>query len=120
MELHRRNAAPKSGSNEDVLLIHDGKVFDVTDFLSKHPGGPEVLLEYKNRDVTAVMRGPEPHIHSEAAHSILRLLASSAVDDNRNGVVYENNADSHIRSRSNASDDSCATSDTDQQVGIVS
>ena len=34
------------------IVIHD-KVYDVTKFLSDHPGGPESMLEFRGRDAGA-------------------------------------------------------------------
>lgn len=39
-----------------------GKVYDVTEFLSEHPGGSSILLKHAGRDATAayeVAHGPE-------------------------------------------------------------
>ena len=81
MEIHERKPATKSASNENVQLIHDGRIYDVTAFLSKHPGGSEVLLKYANCDVTDVMKASEPHKHSKAAYSILESLSVSDAND---------------------------------------
>ncbi|KAF2184305.1 glycolate oxidase [Zopfia rhizophila CBS 207.26] len=45
---------------EDCWLVVDGKVWDFTDFLPEHPGGPSIILRYAGRDATQ----PYNEIHS--------------------------------------------------------
>lgn len=47
------------------------RVFDVTDFLDDHPGGPELVLEYAGKDVKQILQDSDSHTHSEAAYEIL-------------------------------------------------
>ncbi|KAF2011007.1 Inositolphosphorylceramide-B hydroxylase [Aaosphaeria arxii CBS 175.79] len=47
------------------------KVYDVTSFLSDHPGGADLVLEYGGKDVKAIMEDEVSHTHSEAAYEIL-------------------------------------------------
>ncbi|KFY96801.1 hypothetical protein V500_02283 [Pseudogymnoascus sp. VKM F-4518 (FW-2643)] len=43
------------------------RVFDVTDFVDGHPGGGELVLEYRGKDVTEILKDETSHTHSEAA-----------------------------------------------------
>lgn len=54
-----------------LCLLHSGKIYDVTDFAEKHPGGREVLEKHVGKDVTQVMRTDDIHKHSQAAYNIL-------------------------------------------------
>ncbi|KAI9371551.1 FMN-dependent dehydrogenase-domain-containing protein [Aspergillus egyptiacus] len=36
----------------DCWIVVDNQVWDVTDFLEKHPGGPTIILKYAGRDAT--------------------------------------------------------------------
>lgn len=54
-----------------VCVVHSGKVYDVTDFADKHPGGLGVLREHSGKDVTQLMQESNPHRHSKAAYTIL-------------------------------------------------
>ncbi|KAL8389087.1 hypothetical protein RB595_008799 [Gaeumannomyces hyphopodioides] len=40
-------------SPRDCWIAVHSKVWDVTDFLSEHPGGPAILLQYAGKDATA-------------------------------------------------------------------
>lgn len=42
----------KHSSRESCWVIIHQRVYDVTDFLPDHPGGPEVILKYAGRDAT--------------------------------------------------------------------
>jgi Cytochrome b5-like Heme/Steroid binding domain len=44
----------KHRSPDDCWIIVDGDVYDVTDFLDSHPGGPNAILLHAGRDATAV------------------------------------------------------------------
>ena len=47
---------------ESCWIVVSGKVYDVTEFLSEHPGGSAILLKHAGRDATAayeVAHGPE-------------------------------------------------------------
>jgi stearoyl-CoA desaturase (delta-9 desaturase) len=59
----------------DMLLIIDNVVYDVSEFLGEHPGGPEMLQSYVGKDATGAFTG-DVHKHSHAA--LNRLLALRA------------------------------------------
>jgi 4-hydroxysphinganine ceramide fatty acyl 2-hydroxylase len=57
---------------KSTLLIIDSKVYDVTSFVDRHPGGKAILMKYAGQDVTVIMRGTKGgHVHSEAAMDML-------------------------------------------------
>lgn len=39
-------------SKSDCWVIIHGKVYDVTDFLNQHPGGPAIIIKYAGKDAT--------------------------------------------------------------------
>ncbi|KAL2699764.1 hypothetical protein AAEP93_009739 [Penicillium crustosum] len=55
----------------DLLLIIDGNVYDVTRFQHEHPGGDEFLLDQGGTDVTELF---EDAGHSDEARNILKTL----------------------------------------------
>ncbi|KAL8970471.1 MAG: hypothetical protein Q9183_001507 [Haloplaca sp. 2 TL-2023] len=58
------------------------KVYDVTDFLSQHPGGGKLILEYGGQDVRSIMQDEISHSHSESAYEYLdeNLIGFVAAD----------------------------------------
>lgn len=48
----------------DCWIVIDGKVFDVSEFMVKHPGGRWIILEQAGKDASAAFRRT---IHSEIA-----------------------------------------------------
>ena len=66
-------------------VSRNGKVYDVTSFLADHPGGDDLILKYAGKDVGAVMKDPEEHVHSDSAYEMLddfvigRLGAGEAI-----------------------------------------
>ena len=54
-------------------LSLDGSVYDVSDFLESHPGGPEALEEWLGRDASSAFRDGG-HSHSSAALALLPAM----------------------------------------------
>ncbi|KAH7358021.1 medium-chain specific acyl-CoA dehydrogenase [Plectosphaerella cucumerina] len=48
-----RDEVAKNTSDDSLWTIIDSKVYDLTDFLDAHPGGPAVLRQVAGRDATA-------------------------------------------------------------------
>lgn len=46
-------------------------VYDVTDFVDSHPGGGDLITDWAGKDITAILKDPDSHTHSEAAYEIL-------------------------------------------------
>ncbi len=42
----------RHNTRESCWVIIHGRVYDVTEFLPEHPGGPNVILKYAGRDAT--------------------------------------------------------------------
>ncbi len=64
-------------SKDSIWIVHCHKVYDVTEFANRHPGGAELLVQYAGQDVTSEMNtrlSPETlikHIHTKYAYNIL-------------------------------------------------
>ncbi|PSR78599.1 hypothetical protein PHLCEN_2v7346 [Hermanssonia centrifuga] len=58
-------------SQSNCWISHSGKVYDVTSFLDDHPGGDDLIMSHAGKDVTAVMKDPTEHEHSESAFDML-------------------------------------------------
>eukprot|EP00808_Paulinella_micropora_P028692 g837.t1 len=57
----------KHNSPDDLWIIVDGKVFDVTGFVEDHPGG-QAIANHAGKDNTKAFHGPQ---HPERAYSVL-------------------------------------------------
>lgn len=53
------------------LFIYKEEIFDVTEFLLDHPGGPQILQEISGSDITEVFHDQRSHEHSEVALNML-------------------------------------------------
>jgi len=62
----------KHDTSEDCWVIHDNFVYNVTEFLEKHPGGAELILNHGGKDITDLFHNENFHRHSSAAHNLLR------------------------------------------------
>ncbi|KAF1995738.1 Inositolphosphorylceramide-B hydroxylase [Amniculicola lignicola CBS 123094] len=58
-------------SENSCYVTIGAKVFDVTSFVSDHPGGGELILEYGGKDVEHILKDEASHFHSESAYEIL-------------------------------------------------
>lgn len=87
-------AEVRAHNNEKSCYVTIGtKVYDVTDFLDGHPGGPEFILEYAGKDVEAILKDEISHTHSDSAYEILEenLVGFMVPENLLNGVVKSSN-----------------------------
>jgi 4-hydroxysphinganine ceramide fatty acyl 2-hydroxylase len=61
----------KHNSESSCYVVVGQNVYDVTDFIDSHPGGPELILEYAGKDVEAILKDEASHQHSDAAYEVL-------------------------------------------------
>ncbi|TRM65726.1 hypothetical protein BD626DRAFT_485661 [Schizophyllum amplum] len=59
MPLTLQQVAEHSSAGSCWVIIQN-KVYDVTDFLQEHPGGPDIILKYAGRDATLVYEPIHP------------------------------------------------------------
>ena len=50
-KLYTQDEIDKMNYNNTILIIN-GKIYDVTDFLEQHPGGSEIIKQYHKKDAT--------------------------------------------------------------------
>lgn len=53
IQTYTRDEVAKNTSDDSLWMIIDSKVYDLTDFVDAHPGGPAVLREVAGKDATA-------------------------------------------------------------------
>ena len=58
-------------TSESCWISYRGKVYDVTQFLSDHPGGDDLILNFAGKDIGEVMKDASEHEHSESAYEML-------------------------------------------------
>lgn len=51
-KIYTRNEVERHNKEEDLWLVIHGGVYDLTDFVKKHPGGEEVLINLAGQNGT--------------------------------------------------------------------
>ncbi|CAM6120176.1 unnamed protein product [Calypogeia fissa] len=93
---------------DDAWIVVDGKVYEVTNFLEVHPGGPELILNYLALNDNAgnaglLMRGKvdeDGHSHSKAAFQMLQQFLVGSVEEQPDGSDPVKCSSSPVRSES--------------------
>ncbi|VEU23237.1 DEKNAAC104350 [Brettanomyces naardenensis] len=67
----------KHNKKDDLWMIINNKVYDVTKFVDEHPGGEEVLLDVAGTDATDAF---EDIGHSDDARDMLKEMYIGTVD----------------------------------------
>lgn len=52
MKLFTRSEVARHNTGEDLWIIIDGAVYNVSTFAQLHPGGEQILVELGGKDVT--------------------------------------------------------------------
>lgn len=73
----------KHTTADDLWVVYNGKVYDVTKYIDEHPGGEEVVLDVAGIDATEAFNDIG---HSDDAHDILKGLLVGKVEG---GVIKE-------------------------------
>lgn len=68
-------------SETDCYVTIDDAIYDITDFVESHPGGPELVMEYAGKDIKDILRDETSHTHSESAYEILEETLVGFVSD---------------------------------------
>lgn len=73
----------KHNTTEDLWIVYNGLVYDVTSYLDEHPGGEEVIADVAGTDATEAFNDIG---HSDDAHDILKGLLIGKLEG---GVTVE-------------------------------
>lgn len=100
-------------SDKDCYVTLGDNVYDITDFLDSHPGGPELILEYAGKDVAQILKDEASHRHSESAYEIMeeslvgfvvsqKAAANGHANGHANGTANGVNGDAHANGNGHA------------------
>ena len=74
---------------EKTYIFIDDHVFDVTDYIKKHPGGGKILRKFHLKDATKEFNAIKGH-SDEYAYGLLDDMHVCSVEDfSKNGVLCE-------------------------------
>ena len=68
-------------SEDSAWIVNKGRVFDLTEFISHHPGGRNVLLPKLGHDVTDIMQDPQIHRHTPYAYNMMNKYCIGKLDN---------------------------------------
>lgn len=58
-------------TSSSCWVTRGSKVYDVSAFLSDHPGGDDLILKVAGQDIGDSMKDPLEHEHSDSAYEML-------------------------------------------------
>lgn len=89
-------------SSESCFVTVGDNVYDVTDFVESHPGGPELVLDYAGKDITAILKDEASHRHTESAYEMLEEFLVGFVVPEKAANGYANgHANGHANGYAN-------------------
>ena len=65
-------ATAKDDKEAKLIVLYQGGIYDITEFINDHPGGVGVLEEWRDKDITGIFEDPAFHKHSKFAHNMLK------------------------------------------------
>ncbi|CAI9719112.1 fatty acid 2-hydroxylase-like [Octopus vulgaris] len=84
-----------------LLMTKNNQQYDITDFISLHPGGAEILYKHRNEDLGRLMTASENgfHRHSQAAFRILEnyRINNDYLNENDQSMCKRNNSTEQIQ-----------------------
>eukprot|EP00122_Pirum_gemmata_P003688 Pgem_evm1s3338 len=82
---------------EDLWVIWNNKVYDVTEFSISHPGGPDIILMSGGKDVTRTMADSSEHEHSTFAYDMMEeYLIGEITEEDKDSVHTGHHSNSII------------------------
>ncbi|OBA20395.1 cytochrome b5 [Metschnikowia bicuspidata var. bicuspidata NRRL YB-4993] len=71
LKVYTSEQVKEHNTAEDLWIVYNGHVYDVTKYLDEHPGGEEVIVDCAGEDATEAF---DDIGHSDDAHEILKDL----------------------------------------------
>lgn len=69
-------------SSKSCFVTIGDNVYDVTDFVDSHPGGPDLVLDYAGKDITDILEDEISHKHTDSAYEMIEdFLVGSVVQE---------------------------------------
>ena len=69
----------KHNTKDDLWLVVDNKVYNLTSFVASHPGGEQPLLHYAGKDATKKFKSIPEHMADEEIPAFLETLCIGTV-----------------------------------------
>ncbi|KAG0276909.1 fatty acid alpha-hydroxylase [Linnemannia exigua] len=125
-KVYTQQEVAKHTKADDCWLIHNNKVYNVTDFVADHPGGEEFILDHAGKDVTALMKDELEHLHSDGAYEMLDELligslqptatstATSTATATKEKLQYE--SEMHRRLGTNVTEENAGTKEIEYHL----
>ncbi|KAF9115806.1 fatty acid alpha-hydroxylase [Mortierella sp. AM989] len=98
-------------SSGSCWVIINNKIYDVTSFVTDHPGGEEYILDHAGNDITSLMKDEFTHLHSEGAYEMLDEFLVGVLDTAT--ISSSNRLSKRSRAEASGEVDSNATTDDD-------
>lgn len=71
LKVYQMDEISKHNTTDDLWIVYNGLVYDVSKFIDEHPGGEEVVVDVAGTDATEAF---DDIGHSDDAHDILKGL----------------------------------------------
>ncbi|KAI9364083.1 cytochrome b5-like heme/steroid binding domain-containing protein [Pilaira anomala] len=86
VQIYTHEDVSKHNTRDDLYMIIDNKVYDITNFVDEHPGGDEILIEEGAKDAS----GPFEDVgHSPDARQMLVKYYIGDLDPESKPVVIQ-------------------------------
>jgi len=81
----------KHNKANDAWVVLNGGVYDITSFISNHPGGEEILVDEAGKNITEIFFSSDVHSHSTSALETLHdfRIGTLETGEDENGELFD-------------------------------